>query len=102
MAIKYDFNENNKKATERSETTYKPQTPVKNTVDNSDSVRYNKDRKNTAINTPVTNLVKQWKEKNEELFKYSVKTACAYDNQIASVSNETIHLKDLETEQDCQ
>ena len=99
MAIKFDYDN---KAAERRTTTYKPQTPVKNTVDNSDSVRYNKDRKNTAINTPVTNLVKQWKEKNEELFKYSVKTACAYDNQIASVSNETIHLKDLETEQDCQ
>ena len=71
MTIKYDFNENNKKATERSETTYKPQTPVKNTVDNSSSIMYNKDRKNTAVNTPVTDFAKQWEDKHKDAFKYA-------------------------------
>ena len=43
MAIKYDFNENNKKITERRETT-----PAKNPVDNSSSIMYNG---NKGINT---------------------------------------------------
>ena len=42
-----------------------------NAVDNSSSVRYNKDKKNTGTITPSTNFESQWKEKNQGLFKYA-------------------------------
>ena len=45
MSIEYDFNQNNKKLTERSESTYKPHPSAKKTVDNPNDIMYNKNKK---------------------------------------------------------
>ena len=67
MAINYDFNENNKKSTERGTI----ETPAKKTVDNSDAIMYNKDRNHAPFKTPSTDFVSQWKDKNQGLLKYA-------------------------------
>ena len=74
MAIEKNFYQD---FIERRENKYKPIT-AKNTVDNSSSVMYNKDKKNTGTITPSTDFSKQWKEKNQGLFKYA--GDCAKDS----------------------
>jgi len=57
--------------TERREITFKPQVFTKNTVDNSNSIIYNKNKENTLSITPLTDFAKQWKEKNKDALKYA-------------------------------
>ena len=65
------FNGKGKYDEERRVTTYRLDSPIKVTVDNYDSVGYNKDKKNTGTITPSTDFESQWKEKNQDLFKYA-------------------------------
>ena len=71
MAIEYNFNGKGKYDEERRVTTYKLDSPTKNTVDNYDSVGYNENKKNTSTITPSTDFESQWKEKNQGLLKYA-------------------------------
>ena len=59
MAIRFDYDKNNKNFAERRTTTYKIESPTKIAVDNSNSVRYNGNKKITLTITPSTNFTKQ-------------------------------------------